>query len=274
MDSDINVTAVFDENPDAEGIIINEIAYNPSDEYDSKDWVELYNNSSNFVNISSWILKDSNDDNKYKIDFNTILEPYEYMVVCRDPNAFSQIYPNTTSYQGPMDFGFSSSGECIRLYDDIGTLIDSVCYSAESPWPTEPNGTGYTLSLADPNSDNSLSQNWFTSGSLKGTPGTDNTITGTEELANNKTQSFLLQNFPNPVNETTSIPVYSHKMQNINLSGYNIQGQLITIIYEGKLDKGYHTFEWNASGLSPGIYLINYSGPNFNDYKKAIIEIK
>ena len=271
MDSDINVTAVFDENPDALGIIINEIAYNPSDEYDSKDWVELYNNSSNFVNISGWILKDSNDDNKYKINANTILEPYAHIVVCRDPDAFSLIYPNTTNYQGPLGFGFSSSGECIRLYDNIGTLIDSVCFSAESPWPTEPNGNGYTLSLADPDSDNSLSQNWFTSGSLAGTPGTDNTITGTEELTNNTTQSFLLQNFPNPVNESTFIPLYSHNRQNINLSIYNIQGQLISIIYEGKLDKGYHTFEWNASDLNSGMYLINYSGSDHESFKKMII---
>ena len=140
-----------------------------------------------------------------------------------------------------------------------------------TPWPAEPNGDGYTLALADPNSDNSLAQNWFTSGSLAGTPGTDNTITSTEELTNNKAQSFLLQNFPNPVNETTSIPLYSHKRQNINLSIYNIQGQLTAIIFEGKLDKGYYTFEWNSGDLNGGMYIINYSGPNHESFKKMII---
>ena len=40
--------------------MINEINYNSSDGFDPEDWVEIYNSSSNTIDMGSWLLKDEN----------------------------------------------------------------------------------------------------------------------------------------------------------------------------------------------------------------------
>ena len=47
-------------------------------------------------------------------------------------------------------------------------------YESIPPWPTEPNGTGLTLCLRDPATDNSLADNWTASVEIGGTPGAVN----------------------------------------------------------------------------------------------------
>ena len=270
MNADINLTAVFEEDDQVGTIVINEIMYNPSTEFDTDDWVELYNNSSNYINLTNWILKDSDDANQFRFSPNTIMSPHEYLVVCRDPNNFAAAYPDVSNFQGPLGFGFSSAGECIRLYSNTGTLVDQVCYASEYPWPTEPNGTGYTLALNTPDQDNALAQNWFNSEAINGNPGKDNSLTGADETVTASGESLLLSNYPNPFTGSTQIPVYSHASQTVTIAVYNLQGQLIATIYQGTLSKGYHTFEWKTDGLKSGMYLIRYTGPEHISTQKAI----
>ncbi|WP_423127703.1 CotH kinase family protein [Gaoshiqia sp. Z1-71] len=273
MVSDMNLTAVFEEDDQQGTIVINEIMYNPSNEFDSGDWVELYNNSSSYINLTNWILKDSDDTNSYRFAPNTIMEPHAYLVVCRDQDAFSAVYPGVSNFQGPLGFGFSSAGECIRLYNNNSELVDQVCYASEYPWPTEPNGGGYTLELKDPDADNSLAHNWFTSLTKNGTPGKANTVgeqDDPDQPTDEPAESLLLQNYPNPFTGSTRIPVYAHTNQLVNISVYTLQGQLVTTIFNGNLSEGYHTFEWNAPSLRSGVYLIRYTGPSHSQVKKAI----
>ena len=49
------------------GVVINEINYNSSDSFNPDDWVELYNNSNDTIDITSWLLKDEKDDHIFII---------------------------------------------------------------------------------------------------------------------------------------------------------------------------------------------------------------
>ena len=49
------------------GVVINEINYNSSDSYDPDDWVEIYNSSSNTMDLGSWLLKDDNDNHIFTL---------------------------------------------------------------------------------------------------------------------------------------------------------------------------------------------------------------
>ena len=49
------------------GIVINEINYNSSDNFDSDDWVEIYNNSNDTIDIGSWLLKDEDDEHIFTV---------------------------------------------------------------------------------------------------------------------------------------------------------------------------------------------------------------
>ena len=49
---------------------------------DSDDWLELYNNSNELVDISGWILMDGNDEHVYNFPEAFELDVDEYIVFC------------------------------------------------------------------------------------------------------------------------------------------------------------------------------------------------
>ncbi len=157
-----------------EGIlVINEINYHSSDDFNTGDWVELYNNTDELLDISNWIFKDENDSHIFTFSENTILSSGEYIVLCSDTSFFTSFFPNVNNFIGNLGFGFSGNGEQLRLFNSEYELVDFVEYDDSAPWPTQPDGNGPTLELIDPINDNSIAENWtFSNGN--GSPGQSN----------------------------------------------------------------------------------------------------
>ena len=44
--------------------------------------------------------------------------------------------------------------------------------------------------------------------------------------------------------------------ESVSVDVYNVMGQLIYTIHSGELTSGKHTFNWNASNVSSGVYFI------------------
>ncbi len=153
-------------------IVINEINYNSADSLFPKDWVELYNNSENAIELENWIFKDDNDEHEFVIPQYT-LSANGYLVICDSLNAFSFLFPEVTNVIGDFDFKLRNDGELIRLFDNSNILIDSLRYNDVDPWPIEADGSGATLELKNPNLDNELAENWNASENF-GTPGVQN----------------------------------------------------------------------------------------------------
>jgi len=160
----------------AQQVVINEINYN-SDEvsFDTDDWIELYNNNGSSVDISGWVFKDSDDGHIFTIPEGTILDSSGYLVLCIDTTKFKALFPDVTNFIGEVGFGLSGSGELVRLYDSSMILIDSLTYGDNDPWPTEADGNGASLSLKNPDLDNSVAENWAASLG-HGTPGAINDV--------------------------------------------------------------------------------------------------
>ena len=154
-------------------IVINEINYNSADSLFPKDWVELYNVTTEPINIGNWIFRDDNDGHEFLIPNNQILPPDGYIVICDSLNAFTILFPDIDNVIGDFDFKLKNDGELIRLFDDTGALIDSVHYNDVEPWPLEADGDGPTLELINPHYDNELASNWLASSGF-GTPGQQN----------------------------------------------------------------------------------------------------
>ena len=155
------------------GIVINEINYNSSDNFDPDDWIEIYNSSNELINIGFWMLKDENDDNVAVIPESTLIAPNQYIIFCKDSLKFSQKFPNVIFHATQLNFGLSGSKDAVRIFDSNGTLADIVEYKDDPPWPGEADGEGATLELKHPSLDNSYGYNWAPS-SLNGTPGNIN----------------------------------------------------------------------------------------------------
>ncbi|MFQ5824623.1 MAG: right-handed parallel beta-helix repeat-containing protein, partial [bacterium] len=64
----------------------------------------------------------------------------------------------------------------------------------------------------------------------------------------------LAQNYPNPFNPTTTISYYLPQSADVNISIFNITGQLVETLVNERKTAGFHSVIWNASGISSGLY--------------------
>ncbi|MGB9665513.1 MAG: M20/M25/M40 family metallo-hydrolase [Ignavibacteria bacterium] len=89
----------------------------------------------------------------------------------------------------------------------------------------------------------------------------------------NLPKNFVLrQNFPNPFNPITKINFYIPVDSRIKLKIFNLKGELVDILIDGKLNAGNHSVVFNGSSLPSGVYfyeLTNETG--FRDIKKMIL---
>ena len=256
------VTANFKQNSLNNGsdVVINEINYNSSDDFDPKDWVELYNNTSSSIDLSGWYFSDSDDEHQFIFADGFALEASEYVVISRDKEAFQAVFPNVSNVLGDMDFGFSGSGELLRVFNAQDELIDQVTYSDNAPWPIEADGNGATLSLTHPGLDNTLAENWAASAG-NGTPGAENSdvlVNNEADEATDQPNEFTLsQNYPNPFNPETNIQYTIQTAGNVRLSIYDVTGRLVTELVNEFKVPGTYSVRWDAASndLASGVYL-------------------
>ena len=157
------------------GVVINEINYNSSVNFDPEDWVELYNPNVSPINIGNWKLKDEENIHVFTIPENIILLEGDFIVLCKDTAAFKNLFPEVNNFIGGFEFGLNNGGEIVRLFDSSELLVDKVEYDDEDPWPTQPDNTGPTLELINPSLENDLAANWAASNG-NGTPGEINSV--------------------------------------------------------------------------------------------------
>lgn len=84
------------------------------------------------------------------------------------------------------------------------------------------------------------------------------------EAANQQAKEFLSdvpkeielnQNYPNPFNPVTTISFYLPESQEVKLSIFNIVGQPVAVLAEGRLSSGRQQFEWDATDKPSGMYI-------------------
>jgi len=68
--------------------------------------------------------------------------------------------------------------------------------------------------------------------------------------------------YPNPFNPEINFDINMISREYINIDIYNIQGNKIDNIFNGFLNKGNHTFNWNASNHATGLYIIKVAQEN------------
>ncbi|MBI5401776.1 MAG: fibronectin type III domain-containing protein [Ignavibacteriae bacterium] len=89
----------------------------------------------------------------------------------------------------------------------------------------------------------------------------------------------LGNNYPNPFNLSTTIPVSMPVQSEVEISVYNIIGNQIKTIYKGMLGSGKHWFRWDGTDdkgniISSGIYFYRLSDNSKIDMIKKMILMK
>lgn len=263
------ITAVFNQVALTDSLVINEINYNADGNFDCEDWVEFYNPHDYLLDISGWEFRDDDDTHVFEFPQNTVLPPNGYLVLSRDTAIFSSFFPDVQNVIGNMEFGLSSGGELIRLYDSTGLLIDTVHYDNNEPWPTEPDGGGPTLELKYWAYDNALPESWVASAE-HGTPGEMNGyIVGNDEFT--KLQiAFSFVIYPNPAKDNSVLQVTSgHELNGCKLVVYDFKGDKVVEI--GSLSGS--RLDLDVSKMGKGIYiclLVNDQGEHLGNHKLIV----
>lgn len=155
-------------------VVINEIMQNPlavGDEFG--EWFELFNNSTDPVNLMGWIIKDTGMD-FHMISQSIVLSPGEFLVLSNNSDS-------TTNGGLKVDYQYNdivldNSVDEILMVSPTGVVVDSVAYDNGV---TFPNTEGTSMALLNENMNNSFGLNWrestltFGDGDL-GTPGLSN----------------------------------------------------------------------------------------------------
>jgi hypothetical protein len=96
-------------------------------------------------------------------------------------------------------------------------------------------------------------------------------------IENNESQIsdfHLYQNYPNPFNPVTAISYSLPKAAQVELNVYNLQGQLVQSLVNGKQDKGIHKAEFNGAGLTSGMYIYSLKVDGKSVQSKKMMMLK
>ena len=95
----------------------------------------------------------------------------------------------------------------------------------------------------------------------------------TTGIKNNQTASVfkLEQNYPNPFNPTTYISFSLPKESNVNLDIYDILGNKVENLINGKMSSGNHQISWSAANFSSGIYFYTLKTDDNTMTRKMIL---
>ena len=81
----------------------------------------------------------------------------------------------------------------------------------------------------------------------------------------------LNQNYPNPFNPITTIEYEMPKNGNVNVSIYNVKGELVEKLVDGYNTSGKYSIQWNPQNMSSGQYFYQISVDEFVQTKKMVI---
>jgi len=138
-------------------VIISEFMADPSAvSDDTGEWIELYNPSTQNININGWTLKDTlTDSHKLKNSGPLFVPAKGYLVLGRTTNT-SQNGGTPVAY-AYENFLLSNSSDEIMLLNEKMQVVDSFAYNTNTGYQIT---AGSSLSLKSPGLDKTVGTNW------------------------------------------------------------------------------------------------------------------
>jgi CotH kinase protein/Lamin Tail Domain/GEVED domain/Chitobiase/beta-hexosaminidase C-terminal domain/Secretion system C-terminal sorting domain/Divergent InlB B-repeat domain len=156
---DKGITANFRAAAAQPAVVINELYYDAATT--GNDWIELYNPSTQNVNLSGWVLT-TNSGANITIPTGTVLKSDDYLVVTENILRFELLYPTikkviSADFSRSVDIKFNTSGGIIQLKNNSDVVVDEAKFIGTAASSTDKN---VTFQLGIPQADNLQLSNW------------------------------------------------------------------------------------------------------------------
>jgi len=85
------------------------------------------------------------------------------------------------------------------------------------------------------------------------------------------TEFILFQNYPNPFNPTTRIEYSLPKTSHVSLKVFDVMGREVATLVDEVQNAGFKTVEFDAAGLSSGVYFYRLTAGGFVEIRKLML---
>ena len=176
MNGDYSITANFEVAP----VVINEIAWMGTRANSADEWIELYNNTDEEINLTGWILKA--DDGTPNIELSGIILSNDFFLLEQGSDNTIKGIPADQIYTGALN----NEGEKLELFDPYGNLIDIIDCSEK--WFNGDRENRVSMERIDSSQPGSVSDNWESNNlitrrgedadgkKINGMPGAENSV--------------------------------------------------------------------------------------------------
>ncbi|UII28187.1 lamin tail domain-containing protein [Fulvivirga maritima] len=161
------------ENAEPGDVIINEVLFNPRT--GGGDFIEIYNNSSKYINLKDWFLWNDQDSQLISED-HWVLAPEEYLAFTEDVVVLKEQYPlgvETSFFEMPSLPSYPNDEGTVQVVSAQGIRQDSITYSEDQHFELINNVDGVSLERISFSAQASDNDNWKSAASAVGyaTPG-------------------------------------------------------------------------------------------------------
>lgn len=137
-------------------------------------------------------------------------------------------------------------------------------------------GDGGTSSLQNPTHTYTTSgvytvKEIITSGSCSDTITTEVNVNGYTGIAENTTENFSFEAFPNPTNNVLTVQYSLNMETDVQITVCDLTGRQVQQLYAGKVN-GKQQLTWNTQNVAEGVYMLVFKSANYNVPLKVIVE--
>jgi len=200
-------------------VVINEIAWAGSVDNANDEWIELYNNTKNPIDLSGWYIEDD-ITTVYQISSATI-PPKGFFLIEKNESAVLNLQSDLIA-----SLSLANTGDSLVLKDSTGKIIDSV-NSAGTMWASGSNTTKATMERINPETSGEESSNWNTATLTNGSVASlSSSILGTPKSTNSQTVSTGIEISLTPssstgqLNEVKNFSVDVNKAEELYAYGF------------------------------------------------------
>ncbi|MEQ9264433.1 MAG: PKD domain-containing protein [Balneolaceae bacterium] len=148
-------TATISTGSGSGAVVFSEVFYDTPGTDSQEEWIELYNGTSNSVDLSNWTITDNNGTGStFTIPGGTTISSGTYLTIAVNSTGFNALYSFDADVYGSIP-ALNNSGDALLLNDATSTLIDAVAWEGgassgvPSGWgssssPSAPTGSSIT----------------------------------------------------------------------------------------------------------------------------------